>query len=79
MTNLIILASDSITLTPGLLAGVGTAIATGITAAWAWFRGELNDCKADRKNLYARIEQLHLEMLALSQRVGKCERTGGTA
>lgn len=53
-----------------LVLGMGT----GIGAVWTWFRGELNDCKADRKKLFERVETLHIEVSALSLRVGNMER-----
>jgi hypothetical protein len=46
----------------------------GIASVWSWFRGELNECKKDRKELFARVETLHGEVSALSMRVGQAER-----
>jgi len=53
-----------------LLAGM----ATGIGSVWTWFRGELNDCKADRKLLFADIKELNNRVAELSERVGHVER-----
>jgi hypothetical protein len=58
---------------PGVLTAVGTAIVASVTSVWAWFRGELNDCKKDRKELFARVETLHQEVSKLSMRVGHFE------
>lgn len=46
----------------------------GITAVYGWFRGELNECKKDRKELFARVESLHGEVSSLSLRVGQAEQ-----
>ena len=46
----------------------------GISAVYGWFRGELNECKKDRKELFARVEELHKEVSALSMRVGQVEK-----
>lgn len=70
MKDIVTFAQDSATNT----LGYGTIIVGGVAAVWAWFRGELNDCKKDRKDLYARVDSLHAEVSALSMRVGNCER-----
>ena len=46
----------------------------GISAVYGWFRGELNECKKDRKELFARVESLHGEVSSLSMRVGRTEQ-----
>jgi hypothetical protein len=55
---------------PGVLTAVGTAIVASVTSVWAWFRGELNDCKKDRKELFARVESLHARVSELSLEIG---------
>lgn len=74
--NLITLANDAAgTLTsPGIIVTILTSVAAGVASVWGWFRGELNDCKADRKELFARVESLHGEVSALSLRVGQVEK-----
>lgn len=54
-----------------LLAGM----ATGIGGVWTWFRGELQDCKADRKTLFAELKELNERVAELSLRVGHVEKT----
>jgi len=51
-----------------------TSAITGVTAVYGWFRGELNECKKDRKELFARVEFLHGEVCDLSMRVGHAEQ-----
>lgn len=56
---------------------IGTLLigmSTGIGVVWKWFRAELRDCQNDRKELFKRVEALHIEVSALSLRVGKVER-----
>jgi len=51
-----------------------TSGVAGISAVYGWFRGELAECKKDRKELFARVESLHGEVSKLSLRVGQTER-----
>ncbi len=75
MFTLIATTTESALPAAGIIASLIAGIGTGITAVWGWFRTELNDCKADRTKLFARIEELHAEVEALSMRVGNVERT----
>ncbi len=75
MHNLIQLANDATTLSsPGIIITIITSVAAGVGSVWGWFRGELSDCKKDRKELFARVEELHKEVSALSMRVGQVEK-----
>jgi len=62
-------------------AGGVYAAAAGILAAaggvWAWVKGELNDCKKDRLDLYKRLDQMHETVSNLSLSVGRLEGSGG--
>lgn len=72
--HLTTLASDVAMPSTGLLATVAAAIAGSVGAVWSWFRAELDDCKKDRKELFARVDNLHSEVSSLSMRVGQVER-----
>lgn len=58
----------------GVLATCATLILGAIGAVWSWFRGELDDCKKDRKELFAIVQKLNDEVSQLSMRVGNVER-----
>ena len=58
---------------PTVIATVVSSVTAAVAAAWAWFRSELTECKKDRRELFARVEQLHAEILKLSVRVGRVE------
>jgi hypothetical protein len=82
MKEFITIAQDvAIPNSPTTIIGIGGLIVAAVTAVWGWFRAELNDCKKDRKDLYARVDQLHVDFSALSMRVGQAEqkitKTGG--
>lgn len=76
LITLILLANDAaVTLTsPSIIITIITSVAAGVASVWGWFRGELSDCKKDRKELFARVEELHKEVSALSMRVGQVEQ-----
>ena len=80
MTDLILFAQDTVLPTsfPQMLWIALTSGLAGIASVWGWFRGELNECKKDRKELFARVETLHGEVSALSMRVGQAERRMST-
>lgn len=76
MKDLILFAQDTV-LPTSFTQMVWVAISSGfagITAVYGWFRGELNECKKDRKELFARVETLHGEVSDLSLRVGRAEQ-----
>jgi prepilin signal peptidase PulO-like enzyme (type II secretory pathway) len=76
MKLLILLAQDAVmptNVTQMIWIVISSGLA-GVTAVYGWFRGELNECKKDRKELFARVEALHGEVSALSLRVGQFER-----
>lgn len=71
---LLLLAQDTVLpSSPSVAVGVGAAATASVTAVWAWFRGELNDCKKDRADLYRRVDELHDELNTLSLTVGRLE------
>jgi len=72
--NLITLANDATLISPSIIITIITSVAAGVASVWGWFRGELADCKKDREKLFARVEQLHTEVAALSMRVGQVEK-----
>jgi len=76
LITLITLANDAaVTLTsPSIIITIITSVAAGVASVWGWFRGELSDCKKDRKELFAHVEELHKEVSALSLRVGQVEK-----
>lgn len=75
MNPLTTLAQDvAVPTSPTTTLGIAGIIIAAVTAVWSWFRSELNDCKKDRKDLYARVDSLHSEVSALSLRVGNVER-----
>lgn len=59
---------------PGVLVTAVVTFASGVSAVYAWFRSELNDCKTDRAKLTTRVDELHEQIAALSLRVGQMER-----
>lgn len=61
-----------------VLATVLGSAATGVASVWAWFRKELEDCKSDRRELFARVEQLHDKVSDLNRRVGHVEQSSGS-
>tara|TARA_R110000868_G_scaffold73672_2_gene213489 strand:+ start:3217 stop:3444 length:228 start_codon:yes stop_codon:yes gene_type:complete len=73
MKQLFVFAQD-VVLSPGNTLGLGAVVLSGIAAVYGWFRTELNDCKKDRKDLYAKVDALHENVSALSMRVGNVER-----
>lgn len=76
MKDLIALAQDAVmptSFTQMVWVAISSGFA-GITAVYGWFRGELNECKKDRKELFARVESLHGEVSSLSLRVGQAEQ-----
>lgn len=74
-TAILILAqhADALPSTGSIVAAM-TVAAGGVSAVYGWFRSELNDCKRDRKELFARVEQLHDQVSELSLRIGNVER-----
>ena len=72
--NLITLANDATLSSPSIIITIITSVAAGVASVWGWFRGELRECQNDRKELFARVEQLHTEVSALSMRVGQVEQ-----
>lgn len=74
MFHMLANTADAIPSAGAIIATLLGGMATGIGAVWTWFRGELNDCKADRKTLFARVEELHDEISSLSMRVRDVER-----
>lgn len=72
--NSITLATETAISSPGIILTILTSVGAGVASVWGWFRGELNDCKNDRKELFARVEALHGEVSALSLRVGQVEK-----
>jgi hypothetical protein len=62
---------------PTILTVIATTAVAAVTAAWAWFRDELNECKRDRKEMFARIEALHGQLTELAIRVGNVEGRKG--
>jgi hypothetical protein len=59
----------------GVLATIAAAVAGSVAAVWSWFRSELDDCKKDRKELFALVQKLNDEVSQLSMRVGNVERS----
>lgn len=72
--NSITLATETAISSPGIILTILTSVGAGVASVWGWFRGELSDCKKDRKELFARVEELHKEVSALSMRVGQVEQ-----
>lgn len=76
MRDLILFAQDAtmpVNVTEVIWVAITSALG-GISAVYGWFRGELNECKRDRKELFGRVESLHGEVSALSLRVGRTEQ-----
>ncbi len=59
---------------PGVLVTAVVTFAGGVSAVYGWFRSELNDCKKDRAELFAKVDKLHETVSNLSLRVGQVER-----
>lgn len=68
------LATDVAMPSGGVIATGVAAFGAAVAAVWTWFRGELDDCKKDRKELYNRVDKLHEDVSSLSLRVGQVER-----
>lgn len=74
MLEIIATTAEAVPSAGVIIASLVAGMTTGITAVWTWFRGELNECKADRKDLFAHIEDMHKQIADLSMRVGNVER-----
>ena len=75
MKELITLAQDmALPTSPVAQYTIGGAIIAGIASVAGWLRSELSDCKADRKALYAQINDINANVAVLNFRLGQAEQ-----
>ena len=60
--SILLLAQDNQLLTNGVIhtaiITLGGVLTGAVTGVFVWFKGELNECKKDRKELYAQVDHL---------------------
>jgi len=52
----------------------GAGLSAAVVAIFTWFKGELAECKKDRKDLYAQIETMHQSLSDLREVVAGLTR-----
>lgn len=55
----------------GLVVLAGGGLSGAVAVMWKTFTGELKDCKDDRTKLFAKTDELHGKVNALSESVGE--------
>lgn len=57
----------------GIVTTLGAVLSGAVAKMWIWFTGELKECKEDRNNLHARLEDMHTNIAEISTTVGRLE------
>jgi hypothetical protein len=55
----------------GFLTVAGGILSGAVAKIWLWMTAELNECKTERKELYARTETMHGQIMAVTVTVAE--------
>jgi hypothetical protein len=55
----------------GFLTVAGGILSGAVAKIWLWMTAELHECKSERKELYARTETLHGQIMVISSEVSE--------
>ena len=55
----------------GALTVAGGILSGAVAKIWLWMTAELNECKTERKELYARTETMHGQIMAVTVTVAE--------
>ena len=53
----------------GFLTVAGGILSGAVAKIWLWMTAELSECKSERKELYARTETLHGQIMVISSEI----------